>query len=322
MFMRGLIGFALLILAASVSAAAKEQPLAGHGAVQLVRGPENHLLVPASVNGHPASFLLDTGENLTFLQNDRATALGAQNLGRQTHVGALWFSLGQIDRLGLGTVMLSAVEVALYDPAQFRGPVPGRGGKAADGIIGLGLLQRHGALINCRTQQLFIQSDTATRLDLAATTGGLGFTRIPITPSGQGQLTVPCSIGNISGRLVIDTGAPVTIFDANGVRDLNWKKEATAKPARTASGRIRPVALSELNGLRIGGLPIAAQKFAIIDLFDPKKPLRVFTGINRLVGYDARIPRSKHDVLGLLGSELLYQRSAIIDLSSMSLYLK
>ena len=304
--------------------AATEASLAGHGAVQLIRGSENHLLAPASVNGHPASFLLDTGENLTFLQNDRAAALGAHNLGRQTNVGALWFSLAQIDRLGIGTVMLSPVEVALYDPTQFRGPVPGRGGKAADGILGLDLLQRHGAVINCRTQQLFIQSDTAKRLDLASTTAGLGFTRIPITPSGHGQLTVPCSIGSVSGRLVVDTGAPVTVFDANGVRALNLKKETTSKPARTASGRIRPMALSQIEGLKIGNLPIATQKFAIMELFDPNKAVRVFTPgiVNRLEYYDGRIPKSKHDVLGLLGSELLYQHSAIIDLSGMSLYLK
>ncbi len=321
MLMRGLVAFALLIFAASASAAVK-QPLAGHGAVQLIRGPQNHLLVPASVNGHSASFLLDTGENLTFLQNDRVTPLGVQNLGRQTHVGALWFSLGQINRLGLGTVMLSPVEVALYDPAQFRGPVPGKGGRAADGILGLELLQRHGAVINCRTQQLFVQSDSASPLNLAAITGGFGFIRIPITPSGHGQLTVSCSIGPISGRLVIDTGAFVTILDAHAVRDLNLNPQATTHSARTASGRVRPMAVSEIKDFNIGGVPMAPQKFAIMDLFEPNKPLRVFTGINRLVGYDARMPRSKHDVLGLLGSELLYQRSAIIDLGSMSLYLK
>jgi hypothetical protein len=44
--------------------------------------------------------------------------------------------------------------------------------------------------------------------------------------------------------------------------------------------------------------------------------------VNRLESYDARVPKFKHDILGLLGSELLYQRSAIIDLNSMSLFLK
>src|SRR5450755_3703452 len=157
MFTRRYVGLALIIFTVANVAAVKEQGGAANGAVQLVRGPENHLLVPASVNGHPASFLLDTGERLTFVEAKRAAPFGVQTSDRKTHVGALWFSIGQIDHLGLGSISLSPVEVALYDSAQFRGPVPGKGGKAADGIIGLDLLRRHRAVINCRTQQLFIQ---------------------------------------------------------------------------------------------------------------------------------------------------------------------
>jgi predicted aspartyl protease len=321
MLARGFVGFALLILVGTSGAATKEQGPAPNGAVQLVRGSQNHLLVPASVNGHPASFLLDTAERLTFLQADRVTPFGVRNLGRQTHVGALWFSLGEIDRLGLGSISFSPVEVALYD-SQFRGPVPGRGGKAADGIIGLDLLRRHRAVINCRTQQLFLQTDNASNLNLAPTTSGLGFTRIPISEDPSGALTVPCSIGDKNGRLALDTGAFVTIFNQASIRELNLKEDASKLTARTAAGRVRPLALGQINDLKIGGVPIAPQKFAVMDLFAAKKPARVFTGINRLEYYDMRTPRSKQDIFGLLGSELLYQRSAIIDLNSMSLFLK
>ena len=324
MVRRGLVRLALVIFVASAIAAEKQEQVAGHGAAQLFRGPQNHLLVPASVNGHPATFLLDTGENLTFLQKNRAAPLGVQSLGRQTHVGALWFSQGQIDHLDIGSLSFPSVEVALYDPAQFRGPVPGQGGKAADGIIGLDFLQHHGAVINCRTQQLFLRAESNARLDLAGTTGGLGFTRVPISSSGHGQLTVPCSVGNVSGRLVIDTGAFVTIFDQSAVRSLNLKEDATKQSARTASGKVRPLSLAQINDFKIGSVAIAPQKFVIMDLFSPAKPVRVFTPglVNRLEYYDGRMPKSKNDILGLLGSELLYQRSAIIDLGSMSLFLK
>lgn len=84
----------------------------------------------------------------------------------------------------------------------------------------------------------------------------------------------------------------------------------------------RPLRLGQFDDLRIANVPIAPQRFAVMDLFAPIKPARTFLGINRIHVYDERVLRVQRDVLGLLGSELLYQRSAIIDLDKMSLYLK
>src|SRR3954464_14155520 len=110
--------------------------------VQMVRGPENHLLVPASINGHAASLLLDTGSEVSFLQQDRAEQFGFRPTGGKLKAGETFFPAAAIESFSCGPSAFGRVEFALFDPKQFRGPVPGKGGKAADGILGLDLLKQ------------------------------------------------------------------------------------------------------------------------------------------------------------------------------------
>ena len=306
----------LLLLSATAAAQSGVAP------VQMVRGRENHLLVPVNVNGQSAHLLLDTGSDVTFIEESRAKALGVRIGGAEIVSGGRGFPRGTVDNLRVGNLSLGQTQVALYDPAQFRGPVPGKGGKPADGILGLDLLRRYKAVINCRTQQLFLQSGPAPRLNLTDTTRALGFTRIPIHDSARGFISVPCEIAGKAGAVIIDTGAFVTVFNEDDLRAFQLEETPTKLTARTPFGRVRAVQLARINDLRIGGVAIEPQRFAVMNLFPAKKPLRTYTGINRIEYYDARAFRSRLDLWGLLGAELLYQHSAIVDLDSMALFLK
>jgi predicted aspartyl protease len=290
--------------------------------VALIRGTENHLLVPASVNGKRATFLLDTGEQQSFLQKSRAASLGVRPSGRQAHLADRWFEVASADQLRIGTTKFSSEEFALYDPVEFHGPVPGENGKPADGIIGLKLLRRVNAIINCRTQQLFLQSGSARPLDLDPTMRLAGFTRIPLSIAENGLLMVPCTIHKKPVQLVLDTGAFVTVLDQAALRPFNLQESPSQLRARTPSGRVGRLQLAQFDDLRIGKLAIAPQKLAVMDLFPPIKPVRAFLGINNVQVYDERLVHVHRDVIGLLGNELLYGRSAIIDLGRTVLYLK
>ena len=92
--------------------------------------------------------------------------------------------------------------------------------------------------------------------------------------------------------------------------------------ARGLDGNVRPIELAQVRGMRIGDVPIAPQTFAVIDLFDTRKPVRAFTGINHIEEYAQKDFAAGDRIFGLLGNELLDQRQAIIDLGSMSLFLK
>ena len=316
-FRAGLTTLFVCLLCALPHLASAQAP-----AVQLTRGPENHLLIPAQVNGRPANLLLDTGSKINFLQADRAQHFGARPTGGELHSGGRAFPAAAIDELRIGPVTLGAAQVGLFNPAQFRGPVPGKGGKAADGIIGADLLRRYGAIINCRTQQLFFTTASTAPLNLAATTRALGFVRVPLQPTSRGLISVPCSIGSNAGALAIDTGAFVTVFDAAAVSPLQLAREPSTLTARTAGGRVRALELARVERLRIGDVPVDPQRFAVMDMFPKKKPLRTFTGINRIEFYDARAWKARREIWGLLGNELLYQHHAIIDLDRFALYLK
>ncbi len=290
--------------------------------VHLERGRQNHLLIPATVNGQKATFLLDTGEDECFVQKDRAAAFGIARASDHLRSGGQWFDAGQLDSLGIDGSSFPSVKVGLYDPSQFHGPVPGSGGRPADGIIGLKFLVKYRAIINCRTQELYVQDGSSSLLDLDEATKQLGFTRAPLTITQEGALTVPCTINAKPETIAVDTGAFVTIFDEASVRGLSLKESESKLTARTPAGKVRPLRLAQIDDLRIGGVRIPPQRFAVADLFTPIKPVRAFLGINTIQAYDERTVKVKQDIVGLLGSELLYQHSAIIDLSRRRLYLK
>jgi hypothetical protein len=112
------------------------------------------------------------------------------------------------------------------------------------------------------------------------------------------------------------------VFDKGATAALQLAGAESKLTARTAGGRVRSLELARIEQLRIGGVPIEPQRFALMDMFPKKKPLRTFTGINRIEFYDARALKARQEIWGLLGNELLYQHHAIIDLGAMALYLK
>lgn len=310
----------LLVLCLRGSALAQSRTLSGYEAVPLTRGPQNHLLVQGSVKGQPANFLIDTGAESSFLQADRAERLGVRLSGAQAFTGRRSFPVGSLDDLRLGRMSLGNITFSIYRAAQLGGPVPGLGGRAADGIIGRELLRRYKAVINCRTRQLFLRGTAARSLNLAAVARAQGFTAIPIEETRRG-LTVPCVIRGRPGRLLLDTGAFLTGLDDDAARVLGLAGQPSQATARGFDGRVRPLQLVQVDDLNIGGVAIPPQKIVVGDLFT-RKQLRTVTGMGRIEYYAAR-PTARGDrIYGLLGSELLDIHQAIIDLDTLTLFMK
>jgi len=314
-----MVALLLVCVAAGRATPAAQSDPSGYTGVQMTRGPQNHLLLQMRVNGRPATFLLDTGADLSFFRADRAAAFGIGLTEAQTFRKGRSFPLGSINDLAAGSANLGATDVALSDASQFRGTAAGPQ-QTVDGVIGLDLLRRHKALINCHTRQLFLRTDPNRRLNLPATTRALGFVRIPLDENRRGALTVPCSLRGRPARLIVDTGAFVTGLDDDALRFFSLTTRASNLTTRGFDGQIRPVRLAQIDDLKIGGVAIAPQTFAVMDLYGKKKPLRTHTGLRRLEIYAERSPAER--ILGLLGNELLDQRRGIIDLDSMSLFLK
>jgi hypothetical protein len=285
----------------------------------MTRGPQNHLIMPARVNGTPVRLLVDTGADASFFRSDRDAALGLTRTGEAIRRRGRSFPLAMVNRLEVADFSLGAATIALSDAAQLRGTGPGPD-RTVDGVIGLDLLRRHNAVINCHTRQLFLKVAPGPLLDISKATSGLGFTRIALDGFPRRDVAVPATIRGQKGKLVVDTGAFVTGLDDDAMRALGVTTRPSALTTRGLDGKVRPVALADIRELRIAGIPIAPQSFAVMDLYGKKKAVRTHTGLGRLEFYAARNPAERQ--WGVLGNELLDQRRAIIDLGSNALFLK
>ena len=215
-----------------------------------------------------------------------------------------------------GNTVLGNTPMALYDPSQLGGPIPGAKGGAADGMIGLDVLKGHRAIIDYRSRQIFFRSGSAGGPDVA------GLTRIPIREDGRGCLAVGANLRGRPGRFRIDTGASVTVLNEPALLAVGISSSPSKLTAAGFDGRVRPLALAQIDDLKIGGVPIAAQPLAVMDIFGnrpPPKTLRL--GFQRVRGIERR-DSGGEPLFGLLGSDVLDARHAVIDLDSMTLFLK
>jgi len=178
------------------------------------------------------------------------------------------------------------------------------GNTRVDGVLGLDLLTRHKAVINCRTKLIFFKVDRTGPVDLTSVASAEKFTKIPLQREENGALTVPCSIHGRPARLLVDTGAFITIFHEAFLKSVGIPLERTRVSAHFARGAARKVSAGQINYLKIGGFKMPPAKLGVTALPN-------FT----LLQSSARIS-------GILGMDTLYNCHAIIDLDGMNLFLK
>ena len=135
-----------------------------------------------------------------------------------------------------------------------------------DGVLGLDILLRHKALINCRTKLVFFKVNQARRINLDSVAASEKFTRVPIRREGSGALTVPCSIRGQPTRLLVDTGAFVTILHEGFAKSLGLSAEPTRISAQFSRGASKRITAAKLDDLDIGAFRVPPEKFGIAPL--------------------------------------------------------
>ena len=301
----------LIALAAiPVFAAAKAPPrLNGYTAVAVRYAPVNKMVVSLQINGHPAKLLVDTGTSRMVLNTDAAPLLGVSPgmFGRRyigyTRAGGQDVPLAFIKSVSAGGLNLGSSFVMLVDAAASRGAsTAGRG--HVDGAVGMEILMRHQAIINCRTRFIFFKADRAGASGIASLAGSEKFTRVPIAREQNDRLTVPFSLGGQTGRMFLDTGAFVTTFEGALLKSRGITLQPTNISARFSDGISRQYAMGQVNDLTIGDFKVPSRKF----------------GAAALPNFARNLGATS--ITGILGMDLLYDSQAIIDLGSMSLFLK
>jgi predicted aspartyl protease len=303
------IVLALLVIIPSSTAVSvkggRPTQLSGYKAVRVRYSPLNKMTMSVRINGQPANLLVDTGSNQVILDSDAAGSFGVQpsQIGlryiRFARINGQLLPVGFAQSLMAGSMNFGSTLVTLRDSSHSD-----TGGTRVDGILGLDLLTRHKAIINCRTKLIFFKVDQTRQVDLSSVAWAEKFTKIPLRREENGALTVPCSIHGQPARLLVDTGAFITIFHEAFLRSVGIPVEATRVSAHFARGASRKVSAGQINDLKIGGFKMPPAKFGV-------SALPNFTLLQR----SARIS-------GILGMDTLYNCHAIIDLDSMNLFLK
>jgi predicted aspartyl protease len=296
-----------------VSAKGPPMQLAGYKAVPVRYGPLNKMIVTVNINGHPANLIVDTGANQTILDADAAQLFDVRpSQRRMTYMGMTAVNgqplpLAFVANLAAGSMNFGSSVVALL-PSGARGSFSSRWGNngnvRVDGALGSDILVRHKAVINCRTEYIFLQTDLAGPSHLTSSALAQKFTKVPLRQEDNGAFTVPCSTHGQGGRLVVDTGGFVTTFHEAAVKSLGIAVQPIRASANFTTGAKRPISIGQFNDLMIGDFKVPPAKFGVAML--PNFVLA--QGSTRSIG--------------ILGMDLLYKSRAIIDFDSMSLFLK
>ena len=306
-YLRILLALFLIIPAAIFASVKGSWPiqLGGYKAVRVHYGPLNKMIMPVNINGQPANLLVDTGSSHVMLDADTAVSFGIKPSQRGlryirfNEINGQELPLGFAQNLTAGSMSFGSILITLRNSSYSS-----VGGAHIDGVLGLDILSRYKAVINCRTKLVFFKVDQARQMQLSSVASTEKFVKIPLRREESGALTVPCSVHGQPARLLVDTGAFITIFQEAFLKSVAIPLEATRVSAHFPRGVARNVRAGQIDDLRIGGFKTPPAKFGVTALPN-------FT----LLRGSARIG-------GILGIDTLYNCHAIIDFDGMNLFLK
>src|ERR1700736_3101884 len=168
----------------------------------LSRSTGNHLFVSVRVNHRPAWFAVDPGAALSIVDSNKAKLLGLSKgpgviqVPKQIEVNNRVVPVALVDSLYVGSDNLGSGPVALIDLRDFRARLRDSGTRVAmDGIIGLDILQRYNAVIDCRNQRIFLEVPATNPRAIVQYAKRNRYKAIPMRITHSGALEVEGRIG-------------------------------------------------------------------------------------------------------------------------------
>jgi predicted aspartyl protease len=301
----------------------------GYGGAQLVRvGNFYHL--PINSNGKPGNLIIDTGSPATLIFRPSLKALGLTELKTNAQVTSVFgrsrelYGTATIKALTAGNCLLTNVPVAvipaLSDSSRYGNP---------SGALGLRELNKFGAVLDLPHRLIYFTPqrtsfDAGQTARLIRTKNGWR----PVAPGGEvsqtirsilteagwtpvafsisrRHLRIPGTVNGVSCYLMVDTGAYLTILDADFAKRADISGVRTHISAQGIGKLGGDISLAVFPSLRVGSYEIKKGS-ATVGVLDPE-------AIARGTGFE---------VAGLLGIEHLAMNSAIFDFGSRTMYLR
>ena len=277
--------------------------------VLLSRTTGNHLFAPVLVNRKPAWFAVDTGAALTIVDAKKAHILGLASLGKtvelpnQIEVNDRVVPVANLQNLSLGTQSLGSGPVALIDLTPFRARLRTDGTAVPmDGILGLDILERYRAVIDCSQQRIYLQIGSPTELAGVQTDIRKRHLKsIPMRITRSGALEIE---GTLNGRrysFVVDTGGFTTLLPVHVATESGIPVIHTGVNAKGIHSKTRAVWAGIAPQMSIGRYNLGTTVVGITDLPPGPEDLRYEFG-------------------GLLGADFFFQHHSIIDVGNQKLY--
>src|SRR6266581_8503580 len=155
-----LFSFVAIVPISIFAAARSVSPtqLPGYKAVPVRYGPLNKMIMSVRINGQPANLLVDTGASQTILDTDAAESFGVKPSQRGlryirfTQINGQFLPVGFAQNLTAGNMKFGSSLVALRNSIHSQKET-----SRVDGVLGLDILLRYKAVINCRTKLVFFK---------------------------------------------------------------------------------------------------------------------------------------------------------------------
>jgi predicted aspartyl protease len=281
--------------------------------IQAVRGDQNHLFVPISINSRSKSWwVVDTGAPISAISESAARKASVQGPEIVSKIPASVRVEGQDRQIVIAQKMVSegfdfgeqTLVVLRLDALERermqRLPESSKNG----GILGLPILQRYGALINCRTRQIFLNREGGPLPVQRKAYERMGFTYVPIKITPENHLEAVGTIGTGEYSFLIDTGAANTLIMAS----IRQKEKVSFYDERT-----RLVGVHDFKNPSITSGSLPSFRLGDQDLSNS------FVGFANLNLHQSEFSRPFG---GIIGAEVLWDQRAIIDVGNRALYLK
>lgn len=289
----------------------------GYGVVAMKHPRPNELVIRAMINDRPVDLILDTGWSRPgsgiSLDRDLARALKAQ-AAPVTGAGRTWTGAttgNEIVALGNSIVMGNAkiTGVPLYF-GNYTGlhshtstTPAGRSityqSKGERGFITIGFLRATSAIIDLANFQLYLRPPgTGRQAMLGQALREIGFAEIPLSGVTDRHFVVDVEINGVSGKMVLDTGADVTVMDQQFASKTKLGRESLKIYGRDAAGNYRQGEAGKVQSFKVGGVPVYLSDVSVTS-----------TALGNW------------NLAGLVGMDLLGQNRGIIDCGAQKLYL-
>jgi predicted aspartyl protease len=291
------------------SAKASEPAQTTYG-TSLRRSTGNHLFVAVRVNNRPAWFAVDTGAALSIVDSNKAKllglskALGVVQVPKQIEVNNRIVPVAVVDSLYVGGDNLGSGPVALIDLRDFRAKLRDSGSRVTmDGIIGLDILQRYNAVIDCRNQRIYLGVPGEDAQAIIRSTKRNRYNAVPMRITHSGALEVEGRIGRNRYSFVVDTGGFATLVPSGVARQNGIPVIETTVNAKGIHSKERPVGVTIAPEFDLGKYPLGPALIGVTGLPEGPEDLRYQFG-------------------GLIGADFFFERGGIIDIGSKTLYFK